>query len=772
MALGLGAGGAAAAGLQSGFEMGRQADQDIERKAQTARNNARQDQLDTERRDQITRQNALVDKAQGEHDEERQLQGANTAIEDARYQLGALHQKYPDGNIPDTEARPLYEAVGKAHGVRQQLIQKRYQPIIDATTQKWRDFASKAQVGQADPSTLRGQDLRDFIKATTGHDLSEFANGNIGGAINDTTTGMQTQNQGLTIKGSGVLLGPQVRQGVGGIAPDGSQIVDKSLFALVPAPRQQPQQAPQSPLGGLSAALDAASSDSAPGETPAAAPGAPAPAGPGPADPSAAASPQQSQVPDSDPSHVIPVLDVTTRQPDGTLTKYHAPVTDGRSTDPNAAIAGPLDTQGLTDRMGRLGVVDNWLKTPEMAGAVQEALKDGTPTSFDQAWGMVHGDPKAFNEKDATSQKIAAIKKLQKDEGYASFEEAARVFDGRGSKGKMGALEQKLTDIADDPDLTDDEKAAARKVAIGIAKVDSKHGGMVGMGVKGGGGGGASGKGGSPLLGGVGAPDPKAAYDKAVEFYARLVIAGDKDWQTGLARGGKDAVKLIKDVKLRVPGLAGEMGLDPQDIGTARAQSAALGATLKDLTKRSAAVDLFSSKVEKDMVTLDNLLDKASTGSPLLISKPVNQLRRQFSDPELSQLDLAAQQVGTEYERLITGGSLSVAQLHSGAQEDARKLINGDMTPKQARAIMKIMRVEIGNARSAAHESTARIQDQLNSLGRGRLGTGAAPSGASAPAGAAPAGGAPKQIASDADYNALPSGTTFIGPDGKTRRKP
>jgi hypothetical protein len=29
-----------------------------------------------------------------------------------------------------------------------------------------------------------------------------------------------------------------------------------------------------------------------------------------------------------------------------------------------------------------------------------------------------------------------------------------------------------------------------------------------------------------------------------------------------------------------------------------------------------------------------------------------------------------------------------------------------------------------------------------------------------------------KRIASDAEYNALPSGATFVGPDGKQRRKP
>jgi hypothetical protein len=42
--------------------------------------------------------------------------------------------------------------------------------------------------------------------------------------------------------------------------------------------------------------------------------------------------------------------------------------------------------------------------------------------------------------------------------------------------------------------------------------------------------------------------------------------------------------------------------------------------------------------------------------------------------------------------------------------------------------------------------------------------------GKSAPAEAP--GGGPKRVASDADYNALPSGTVFIDPEGKQRRKP
>jgi hypothetical protein len=38
--------------------------------------------------------------------------------------------------------------------------------------------------------------------------------------------------------------------------------------------------------------------------------------------------------------------------------------------------------------------------------------------------------------------------------------------------------------------------------------------------------------------------------------------------------------------------------------------------------------------------------------------------------------------------------------------------------------------------------------------------------------GAAPAAAGPKRITSDAEYDALPSGTTFVGPDGIPRRKP
>lgn len=431
---GLGIGGAAASGLQSGFDMSLRAnaqeDQREQRKFENARQTAadqRQATLDAQHAEQLARTNTRQDKLDANAEDDRALTGLNSQLEDARYNLGALHARYGDKPIPDSEAQPLYSVVGDISSKRQALLSKRYQTVIDKTTQKWRDFSSRAQAGDpnADPSQLRGTELREYIRATTGHDLSEFANGNVGKNINDATAGLGSGNMPMVINAAGELLSPQIRKGLGGMAPDGSQIVDKSLYALVPAPRMggsmQPDQ--QNPIQGLSAALSAATGGAPPQGQPQ----------------------QQGMQPGEDPGLVMPVLQVTTRQPDGRLTTYHAPVTQGRGVGPGDKIAGPIRTQDLMDRMGRLSVVDNWLRTPQMQQAVQEALKDNAPTTFDQAWAAVHGDPKVLNgtdasTKDVTAMKIAAIKKLAQEQYGGDFTAAAQAMMGHiGAPSPSGA---------------------------------------------------------------------------------------------------------------------------------------------------------------------------------------------------------------------------------------------------------------------------------------------------------------------------------------------
>lgn len=424
---GLGIGGAAASGLESGFNLGLRANAQEDQRKQREFENTRQTAADARQAMFDQRTIARQDKQDANVEEDRALTGLNSQLEDARYKLGALHATYGDKPIPDAEAKPLYSAVGDISSKRQALISKRYQTVIDATTQKWRDFSSRAQAGDtgSDPSQLRGTDLREYIKATTGHDLTEFANGNVGKNINDATAGLGSGNMPMAINAAGELLSPQIRKGLGATAPDGSQIVDKSLYALVPAPQAggmssgQQNAVQANPVQGLSAALTAAT---------------------GGAPPQGQMQQPQGLQPGSDAGLVLPVLQVTSRQPDGRLTTYHAPVTDGRGVGPDDKISGPIRTKDLMDRMGRLGVVDNWLRTPQMQQAVQEALQDNAPTTFDQAWAAVHGDPKVLNGKDVattdpTSVKIAAIKKLAAEQYGGDFTAAAQAFMGH-----MGAV--------------------------------------------------------------------------------------------------------------------------------------------------------------------------------------------------------------------------------------------------------------------------------------------------------------------------------------------
>lgn len=796
---GLGIGGAAASGLESGFNLGLRANAQEDQRKQREFENTRQTTADARQAMFDQRTIARQDKQDANAEDDRALTGLNSQLEDARYKLGALHATYGDKPIPDAEAKPLYSAVGDISSKRQALISKRYQTVIDATTQKWRDFSSRAQAGDtgSDPSQLRGTDLREYIKATTGHDLTEFANGNVGKNINDATAGLGSGNMPMAINAAGELLSPQIRKGLGATAPDGSQIVDKSLYALVPAPQTGMQPGQQNavqanPVQGLSAALTAATG------------GAP-PQG----------QPQQPQglQPGSDAGLVLPVLQVTSRQPDGRLTTYHAPVTDGRGVGPDDKISGPIRTKDLMDRMGRLGVVDNWLRTPQMQQAVQEALQDNAPTTFDQAWAAVHGDPKVLNGKDVattdpTSVKIAAIKKLAAEQYGGDFTAAAQAFMGHvgapsarplTSTGAVpaaggapaggvssrtatvdngqaardsdalkvlqtekGAIEQRLAAAQTKGDSTavQREQGNLRDISKEIANAPKTLPGSASA---------------PPVSTALGTAPANAdpGDKKTVDFFAAADIAGDRNWRVGLARS-KSGSALIEAVKRRIPQLAEEWGITPQDYGTINGQRAALNATLKQLTSRVAATEMSADKVSRDMTTYDSLLNTAASDyGPQFANKAINVLRREFNDPKLAQLDLAANQVGTEYERMITGGQLSVAQLHQGAQEDAKKLLNGDMPPEKARATMQIMVREIQNAKDAAHGSVDSVTDKLRNLGGNpaavpRTGTGVTPTASAAPS--APTG--PKKIANDADYAALPSGATFVGPDGKTRRKP
>lgn len=707
---GYGVGGAAASGLQAGFDMGLRADDAAERRRIASVAENRQAMLDTERQAQVERTNARVDKLDAQAEEDRALAALNQEREDLVLEGAGLSAQYggPAG-IPG-EVGTNYARRANEIGMRRAaLLSKRYAPVVEKEQQWAKDTASRIQAGQQSLEELTPTETVRLLQALTRRPVGDFLAGAGGKSlvrqgIDDTEAGVGTQNQGLLLQGVEALL-PELQEGIGHSAPDGSEIVRKELYGLVPAmpgPEglRAPGAAPQSLAATLSAVLNP--------------------------------NPQQQGQPQAPPPKLMPVLRVVARHPDGTEVAYHAPVTKGRGAGANDEVHPGFDLKAAMDRLGQLGALEAWANTPEARKKIEAGLKElgAESNSFLGTYYAMKGNPNALlppGENDPVSKKIAAVQKLAKEQFNGDFKQAMLAYEGRT---ELGPLAKKLADIEASGLSPDDKATATRVAAMGVKAA----------GVGGGGKGSGGGAGSSPALGGAEAP---GVGKEAVDFWARAVIAGDRDWQVGLARS-KSGSQMIEAVKRRVPELAKEMGLQPQDIGTVRAQKAALDKTLKELTVRSEAIELFASKVEKDMKTFDALLDKASLGIPTIVSRPINVLRREFSSPELAQLDLAAKQVATEYERLITGGALSIAQLHVGAQEDARKLINGDMTPKQARAVMETMNAEMQNARAAAHESRKRVSDQMRSLGTGAPDTGGAAPPAAAGKPAPPAVGTVK----------------------------
>ncbi len=536
MALGMGSvGGSAAAGIQSGFEMGRQIDLDAERKAQTARANERQERLDTEHREQTARTNKRQDEADEEHRQNVALVAINEAMNEHRIQGAALAHQYGGMDKIPSDIAKAYVARAQEIGTqRASALRTRYQPQVEKEQQWAKDISSKLQAGQMSINDLSPEDKVRWIEASTGHPVTAFVrppnggNSQIGQAIADTTAGIQSGNGGLTVQGANTLLGPEINQGVGHVAPDGSRITGKSLYALLPAPEARPRPVQQSPLGGIATALNEATAQPAPGgagglggvptapaapaapagpaapaapqappadngmggapdtPTPAAGGGlgaappipdqaAPAPAAPPtPAAPpvAAAAPPQQPPLqPGPNPGLLTPVLQVETERPDGTKGIYHAPVTVGRGTGAGDQIHPGIQMSDAMDRMGRMGVLETFVNTPEMRAQIDQVVKarGNAPNTALGAYYAMHGDEKGLipaDEQDATSQTIRAVQRLAKEQGI-SFGDAMAQYKGYAMG---GPLAKKLRDI-DNSGASPEDKDTARRVALGTVKI-------------------------------------------------------------------------------------------------------------------------------------------------------------------------------------------------------------------------------------------------------------------------------------------------------------
>jgi hypothetical protein len=174
-----------------------------------------------------------------------------------------------------------------------------------------------------------------------------------------------------------------------------------------------------------------------------------------------------------------------------------------------------------------------------------------------------------------------------------------------------------------------------------------------------------------------------------------------------------------------------EDGQTVDDVTTAAAEFKAQQSSQRQLTQRYNAIEAGAKKIHNDFATLETQIDSGNFGGPKIINTPVNKLRGLVSDPDLRAFELAAQVVGTEYERMMTGGLLSIAQLHEGAREDAKRLLNGDMSPAEMRSVMTVMKQEIANQRNSWKDQLGEISESMKKTGRAGS---AAPASGTAPA--------------------------------------
>lgn len=256
----------------------------------------------------------------------------------------------------------------------------------------------------------------------------------------------------------------------------------------------------------------------------------------------------------------------------------------------------------------------------------------------------------------------------------------------------------------------------------------------------------------SSASGPLGKPLPTATVD----YYAMQSLAGDNSWQTGLARG-KEGQKLIASVKNRIPELAAELNITPEE---AIANKGALQGKMKALGQRQLFVSAGNQYV-RNMVAQADLVDKymakgAAGGTPVL-NKWIQAGRKGIAgDPDVTALDTAIRGLAREHQRIVTGVT-SNAQLHVAAQATADELLNKDMAPAQMRATMKVMREEADNAIKAGQEEIAALKSDI---GKRHTGGEAPAPGAK---GATPAKNAKGwTLHQDKDGN-----KAYVSPDGK-----
>ena len=441
------------------------------------------------------------------------------------------------------------------------------------------------------------------------------------------------------------------------------------------------------------------------------------------------------------PGKVIPRLRVYVQRPGDPGERYYdAPMTMDRSGNPDDKVAA-IDIRKAMDWVGNLGTLTSALQRPDLQQKLAQGEREAGPDVqryFDE-----------FN---------LAIKPGKKSVTHETVDLGGYVLDReRGPNGEVISerrLEKTAAPRASGEDLQqrlallDSERAAGR---LTDDEYKLRRADLI-SGIKS-----------RPKAGGGDATTASfsekyqndAEYKKQVDYWAELLAKGGT-LPPRFAQSGAGKV-MYGDIVQRVPQIsagAGEMLANQSELGGAKAGARAVGT-------RAANFALAKSEAYEmaDMVTqASKAVDRTDF---LPINRAIIAFERNTGDPDVVKYGAAVNSFIQAYARAVS----PVGQPTVSDKQHARTMLEAAQSHEQVDAVIRQLKAEM----EAAGRAPEVVRTQQRAAITGGLGLGgAAPQPQPAPGAARQ----PVKIASDADYNALPSGAEFIAPDGSRRRKP
>lgn len=704
MATGLAGG--IAQGLQSGFGLARQIEQD---KAQ-----GEQRTLDRERQSKQDARQTHADELAASH---QQLSASRERLGMLASQNAGLLQQYGAADKIPPEALGTYtqdmEAASKAHmGLLDKLA-----PRVADWRQQAENNASRMKAGELDPRTMAPADLVHTITGSTGQPIENYLPSPDGKPAlvkqmaNDFRVGMESQNEGLILKSINGLFSRELKAGVGQPSPHGGTILGKQIIKIVPAP----------------------------------------------ADPNNPEDPNAGKV--------TPVIRVFVREggggvgeqqrmasneeqrygaPPGATGHYDAPITQNRSSDPNDPVMH-ISMDEAMNRIGQMETLASAFEDPAMLARAKQGIVEAgdAPNKFLQAFYAVGGKAptKIESYENIPLSKYGNLRITKNAQGV----ETKREMLGAPSAGteSAGPLAKKIADI-DASELSAADKEKAKRIAYGVEKLP------------------ASAEGGA-LMQKLKQIEQSDLSDSDKVQAKRTVLMGAGAAGLG-ARESVFTNRILLSANEAAKDLANIARL-PIKADTGIFGGRKQGPSLFDAGKEALAQSMTSQEVQSYNTRSAGLqrsmaaIEAAGLAPSGALSHQMEAVQFRAGDSQQTRLEKLAQ------TRQIVEAGLETTLSNPKLDDGQRKHIASIIDSLHTAIPFTIADIDnLGVLQESDPNATLASVIKQHKLNKPK----ATPTGGHSATGA----GAPKRITTDAEYDALPSGTIFTAPDGTSRRKP